>query len=447
MTRSVAAIVLGLVPLAMAACAEGTMPSSETSSTADALRIIRGEPVEAGKYPWMIYANGCSASLISSSYVLMAAHCFGDQRNDDGTLEGVVVTSAPVGFGHPELESPQMTTHEVAAVHLHPGYLPLTEEETWGLEPYDVALLELTDPILLPQYIRLPTRDPVPDEALIAAGWGLTARGPTTILQETELVVADDGDCYHADDELRFCTLGNETNSNIGSGDSGGPVFVLDGDGFMVLGTNSTSNGDSRQPIASHAQTYTFVPWILEVAGAEFACTGEGVDRVCMADVDECMLDLDNCGVHGECENTVEGYTCACDPGFEFDGDTCVEESVEDSSEDSSAEDSSPEDSSAEDSSAEDSSAEDSSAEDSSAEDSSGDDPSADAPPSEGCGGGCSAAGDGPWHGGFLAVAGVIGLSRRRRVLRATETGATSPRAGRRSRGHADRRTKGLVMR
>jgi hypothetical protein len=196
----------------------------------------------------------------------------------------------------------------------------------------------------------------------------------------------------------------------------------LAGVNIMVLGTNSTSNGDSRQPIASHAQTYTFVPWILEVAGAEFACTGEGVDRVCMADVDECMLDLDNCGVHGECENTVDGYTCACEPGFEFDGDTCVEESAEDSSaEDSSAEDASAEDSSAEDSSGDEPSAEDSSAEDSSAEDSPTEDPSADESSSDGCGGGCSAAGDGPWHGGFLAVAGVIGLSKRRRVRRATE--------------------------
>lgn len=311
------------------ACAEPSSTAPGPVSKADALAIIRGEPVEVGKYPFMVYANGCTASLISPSYVLMAAHCFGGRRNQAGTLEGIDITSAPVGFGHPDRQSPQMTRHEVAEVHLHPAYIPLTVEQTWGLEPNDVALLELAEPILLPQYLRLPTRDPVPDERVTAAGWGRTESGsPATVLQETELIVADDADCY-VGDELRFCTLGNETQSNIGAGDSGGPVFVPDGDGFMVLGTNSTANGDSTQPLAMHAQTYTFVPWILEVAGAEFACTGEGADRVCRADVDECALGLDACGAHGQCENTVEAYTCACDAGFVFDGETCAAEPEE----------------------------------------------------------------------------------------------------------------------
>ena len=242
----------------------------------DVQAIIRGEPVAQGTYPWMIYANGCSASLISPSYVLMAAHCFGQTVNDEGTLEGLEFSSAPVLFGHPDRTSNQITRHEVAEVHMHPDYLPLTVEERWGLEPYDVALLELAEPILLHGYLRLPTRDPIPGEGVIAAGWAYIENGQLpAVLQEAVLTVSSDEDCY-VGDALRFCTEGNEARSNVAAGDSGGPVFVNDGDGFMVLGTNSAANGDAARPVALHARTLTFVPWILSVAGEEFSCTGEG---------------------------------------------------------------------------------------------------------------------------------------------------------------------------
>ena len=303
---------------------EHSPPPSRSTSGDDVHAIIRGEPVAQGTYPWMIYANGCSASLISPSYVLMAAHCFGQTVHDQGTLEGLEFSSAPVLFGHPDRTSDQITRHEVAVVHMHPDYLPLTVEERWGLEPYDVALLELAEPILLNGYIRLPTRDPIPGEGVIAAGWGLTESGQQpAVLQEAVLTVSSDDDCY-VGDEIRFCTEGNDVRSNVAAGDSGGPVFVNDGDGFMVLGTNSAANGDAARPVALHARTIAFVPWILSVAGEEFWCTGEGEDAVCEADIDECTLGLDTCGEHGRCENTVAAYTCQCDDGFNFDGASCI---------------------------------------------------------------------------------------------------------------------------
>ena len=323
---------MAVIGLSLLGCAEMVDPWSGQDADADALAIIRGTPVEPGVYPFMIYANGCSASLISPSYVLMAAHCFGQTSNEDGTLEGVEITSAPVLFGHPDRQSDAISFHDVAKVHMHPDYLPLTVEERWGLEPYDVALLELTEPILLPAYLRLPTRSPIPGEGVIAAGWGLTEEGRApAVMHEAVLTVVEDTSCY-VGDEIRFCTNGNETKSNVGAGDSGGPVFVDDGDGYMVLGTNSTSNGDTTNPVAMHARTLAFVPWILSVAGDEFACEGEGETRVCEADIDECALELDACGVHGVCENTVEAYTCACDEGFVFDGSSCIPEPEEQSS-------------------------------------------------------------------------------------------------------------------
>lgn len=315
--------------LALSACAPGSdAPATETNigSRQQGQAIVRGEPVVAGVYPWMVYANGCTASLISSRYVLLAAHCLAQNRNDAGTLEGVEITSPPVQTGDPDRDSSRMVSVDVTDVFIHPGYLPLTVEETFGLEPYDVALLELSEPVVLERYLRLPTRSPRAGESVIVAGWGVTETGlPSTVLREAVLTVQDDADCY-VGDGIRFCTMGNAINSNVGSGDSGGPVFVDDGDGFMVLGTNSAATPyDYPDPIALHARIVPFVPWILSIAGEEFACTEDGTGEVCEADIDECALGVDACGPHGTCENTVGGFTCACEPGYVLDGSTCVD--------------------------------------------------------------------------------------------------------------------------
>lgn len=286
--------------------------------------IVNGDEVPEDKYPFMAQVGGCTASVISPHFVLSAAHCFAQYREEGGTLEGVELTSPPVRFGHPNVNDPSVTQHPVVEVHMHPEYIKLTLDEVWGTEPYDMVLLELADPIALEQYLRLPTRAPIVDEEILAAGWGLTEDGPVNHLRETTLFVRDHATCFGGD-EKRFCTRGNDNGSNIWSGDSGGPVFVPDEGGFMLLGTNSTANGEAQNPFASHARIITFVPWILSVAGHEFACVDEETATGCVADTDECALGLDTCGPLATCQNTVGSFECLCPAGFENDGDDCVD--------------------------------------------------------------------------------------------------------------------------
>ncbi len=324
---------MAVLPLmASIACVEGPMEGSfdaqegTKSGQTEQIdqKIIRGEEVPAGKYPWMAYTGGCTGSLISPRFIISAAHCLARNRNEQGTLEGVEIAAPPIRFGHPDIDNPLIQRPQVAAVHMHPEYLLLTLEEVWGLEPYDVVLLELEEPILLDQYLRLPTRAPVVDEEIIAAGWGLSEDGPVRHLREATLFVRDHNSCFRGD-EKRFCTRGNADNSNIWSGDSGGPVFVPDGDGFMLLGTNSTSNGDTANTFASHARISTFVPWILSIAADDFVCSGEGDEQVCEADLNECQEGLDDCGTEATCQNTVGGFECVCEDGYQSDGQNCLD--------------------------------------------------------------------------------------------------------------------------
>ena len=40
----------------------------------------------------------------------------------------------------------------------------------------------------------------------------------------------------------------------------------------------------------------------------------------CFTDIDECVLELDDCHDNATCNNTIGSYTCMCNDGFEGNG-------------------------------------------------------------------------------------------------------------------------------
>ncbi|MGM0577676.1 MAG: EGF domain-containing protein, partial [Myxococcota bacterium] len=62
------------------------------------------------------------------------------------------------------------------------------------------------------------------------------------------------------------------------------------------------------------------------VGGWECACeAGYEGDGTACADVDECAEGLDDCAEHATCTNTVGGWECACEAGYEGDGTACAD--------------------------------------------------------------------------------------------------------------------------
>ncbi|XP_055844791.1 serine protease SP24D-like [Episyrphus balteatus] len=222
-------------------------------------RIVGGKDADIGQFPYQIvlYKDGsftCGGSIISSRYVLTAAHCvvIGDGIE---TLPGEYFT---VRMGSIQ----RMAGGKIMQVK------KVTVRKTYGNFLDDVALLELEDEIKFTKNIqKIDLFDGVvPNNASVTiSGWGrLTTGGKTPQrLQYNTLTKLDPSKCeetigYGTDQIL---CLAHSKNNGACNGDSGGPA-TYDGKlvgvaGFVVDGCGS-NYPDGYANVSYHRK------WILE---------------------------------------------------------------------------------------------------------------------------------------------------------------------------------------
>uniref|UniRef100_H2ZIH0 Peptidase S1 domain-containing protein n=1 Tax=Ciona savignyi TaxID=51511 RepID=H2ZIH0_CIOSA len=209
-------------------CCKMSSESCGKSST-NGGRVVGGKRARVARWPWMAYItignNLCGGSLISSRWVVSAAHCFSlINRNNLGGVTVVlgVVDTLDRGNVHEQ-------TFTISRLIIHPNY---------RFPDNDIALLELSREINPSIYVKpacLPNGEHPPvGEKCWATGYGTTLFGGATAknLQEVDLPIADDGQCYdiYANRTNRF----NPTNmlcagyitggKDACQGDSGGPL-------------------------------------------------------------------------------------------------------------------------------------------------------------------------------------------------------------------------------
>jgi len=226
-------------PNARFRCGEAQVPQQ---------RIVGGQYSPAGKWPWMaaVFLHGpaktefwCGASLVSSKFILTAAHCTKDPNGKTFSPQQFTVRLGDHNILSPvddHLVSPR--TYRVNKIIGHPEF------RARGFYN-DIALLKLDTEVLFNDFI-IPVCLPPPDlvqraEANInhieglsptVLGYGSTNYdgAESATLQEVKLPVWSNEDCDRAYlqpiEDIFLCAGYPEGGKDACQGDSGGPLLL-----------------------------------------------------------------------------------------------------------------------------------------------------------------------------------------------------------------------------
>ncbi|XP_034886224.1 neurotrypsin [Mirounga leonina] len=243
-------------------------------------RIIGGKNSLRGGWPWQVslrlkssHGDGrllCGATLLSSCWVLTAAHClkrYGNSTRNYAVRVGDYHTLVPEEFEE-EIGVQQIVIHR--------EYRPDSSD-------YDIALVRLEGPeeqcVRFSSHVLpacLPLRRERPQKTAsncYITGWGDTGRAYSRTLQQAAIPLLPKRFCeerYKGRFTGRMLCAGNlHEHKRVDScqGDSGGPLMcVRAGESWVVYGITSWGHGcGAKDSPGVYTKVSAFVPWIKSV--------------------------------------------------------------------------------------------------------------------------------------------------------------------------------------
>ncbi|XP_006873132.1 PREDICTED: suppressor of tumorigenicity 14 protein [Chrysochloris asiatica] len=241
-------------------------------------RVVGGQDADEGEWPWQVslHALGqghvCGASLISTNWLVSAAHCHADDRGfkySDPTM-----WTAFLGLHDQSKRSaPGVQEHKLKRIISHPNFNDLTYD-------YDLALLELEKPAEYSNVVRpicLPDATHVfpTGKAIWVTGWGHTEEGGSAalVLQKGEIRVINQTTCESLLPQqltARMMCVGYLSGGvDSCQGDSGGPLSSVEADGrIFQAGIVSWGEGCARRDKPGvYTKLSMFRDWIKNQTG------------------------------------------------------------------------------------------------------------------------------------------------------------------------------------
>jgi len=234
-------------------------------------RIVRGNDTTPGAYPWAVGIQFldklyCGGSLISSHFIITAAHCVKGINPDRIRLI--------LGDHDRRRDEAHQELRLIEKVFIHPNFVKKTFNN-------DIALLKMKGEVDFSDFIRpvcLPPWDrSYNGQNTIVVGWGKLSEGglPANVLQEVSVPIIPQKKCRHETNyrtseitENMFCAGFDRGKIDACQGDSGGPA-VWRGDGehfFTQIGIVSWGQGCAR---GGYPGVYTrigrYLEWIVGV--------------------------------------------------------------------------------------------------------------------------------------------------------------------------------------
>ncbi|XP_039767209.1 serine protease 33-like [Ornithorhynchus anatinus] len=245
-------------------------------------RVIGGEDAKVGEWPWQISLfrgdfHYCGGSLLTSSWVLTAAHCVFRQKPSGFSVILGTNTLDPI--------SSDGITRQVKQIIAHPGFRGNIEDSS------DVALLELSEPVPFTEKIRpICIADNSSRPASGTPCWLTAFLPPPKALQKVEVPLIHRESCdnlYHQPDqpsptspspqddnelpegpsilEGMICAGYPEGKRDHCNGDSGGPLSCPVNGVWVLTGVVSwgVACGSPNHP-GVYADVATYSSWIVE---------------------------------------------------------------------------------------------------------------------------------------------------------------------------------------
>ncbi|KAH0517716.1 Enteropeptidase [Microtus ochrogaster] len=211
-------------------------------------KIVGGSDAEAGAWPWLValyYRDSyrdqllCGASLVSSEWLVSAAHCvYG--RNVDPTR-----WTAVLGLHmQSNLTSPQVERRVIDQIVISPHYdrrRKFNDIVMMHLE-FKVNYTDYIQPICLPEENQIFS----PGRICSIAGWGATENGGSTVnvQQEADVPLVSNEKCQQQLPEYNItgnmiCAGYEEGGIDSCQGDSGGPLMCQENNRWFLVGVTS----------------------------------------------------------------------------------------------------------------------------------------------------------------------------------------------------------------
>eukprot|EP01080_Neovahlkampfia_damariscottae_P001663 gene1663-433_t len=276
--------------------------------------IAGGTKASQGEIPYMVALTQggetnhfCGGTLIDSTWILTAAHCFDGGSIIDNLEETMFVID--------RLNIPSRTGGIVMKgkrVLVHPQYDPADKTMK-----HDIALVELATPV--PETATIKYAIPhqgasvQPGSSVVVSGWGMTHQrsfASSDDLLTARIPLQDTSKCNLSgiDASIKYCAFSVSPIQNTCQGDTGGPLVWTSNNanyliGIVSYGASVDCGSDGSYGVYTKVESH--IPWIKKYLTVPSA-SGWGCFGISASDPSVCSG-------RGNCVSTDK---CSCNKGY-----------------------------------------------------------------------------------------------------------------------------------